>query len=71
MPNESGGWSPASWKTRPINQEIQYDDPQHLERVVQKLGELPPIVCPAEASIFYIVLVRAYYLLTREFLYRY
>ncbi|KAH8832749.1 DAHP synthetase [Flagelloscypha sp. PMI_526] len=41
-------WSPSSWKAKPIAQDVVYDDKPHLERVLTKLGSLPPLVTPSE-----------------------
>lgn len=45
---QSGQWHPMSWKTKPIVQDVVYDDPAHVERVVKKLNNLPPMVSPQE-----------------------
>ena len=37
-------WSPESWQKRPLSQEIAYDDPAEVARVVAKLRTLPPLV---------------------------
>jgi 3-deoxy-7-phosphoheptulonate synthase len=37
-------WQPNSWKDKPLAQEVAYDDPAEVERVVAQLGELPPLV---------------------------
>ncbi|MCS7306664.1 MAG: 3-deoxy-7-phosphoheptulonate synthase [Thermoguttaceae bacterium] len=37
-------WSPSSWQTKPIEQAVQYPDPVALERVLQELSQLPPLV---------------------------
>ncbi len=37
-------WSPASWTTRPAEQQPTYGDPAALARAVEALGRLPPIV---------------------------
>ena len=37
-------WSPDSWRARPVAQGVEYPDPKALERVVTKLGRLPPLV---------------------------
>ncbi len=37
-------WSIDSWKTKPLAQDVAYDDSADLERVVEKLRQLPPLV---------------------------
>jgi 3-deoxy-7-phosphoheptulonate synthase len=37
-------WSPTSWTARPAEQQPNYRDPAALERAVEALGRLPPIV---------------------------
>jgi 3-deoxy-7-phosphoheptulonate synthase len=37
-------WSPASWRTRPAQQQPTYPDPQALDRAVAELAQLPPLV---------------------------
>lgn len=41
-------WSPASWRTRPIKQQVIYEDQAAVDRSVAKLRRLPPIVTPTE-----------------------
>ncbi|TFK64793.1 DAHP synthetase [Pluteus cervinus] len=52
-------WSPSSWKTKPIAQDVEYPDQQHLSRrlhtwltslcrVLSKIQTLPPLVTPSE-----------------------
>ncbi|KAJ3561788.1 hypothetical protein NP233_g9980 [Leucocoprinus birnbaumii] len=41
-------WSPSSWKSRPVAQDVVYPDQQHLESVLAKLATLPPMVTPSE-----------------------
>jgi len=43
-------WQVDSWKTRRLLQEVAYDDPAALERVVGKLRELPPLVTSWEVE---------------------
>ncbi|WP_152386820.1 class II 3-deoxy-7-phosphoheptulonate synthase [Azotobacter salinestris] len=42
-------WSPASWKTRPIQQQPEYPDAAHLARVEATLAGYPPLVFAGEA----------------------
>lgn len=44
------GWSPMSWKSRPIAQEVSYDDSVAVERVVARIRELPPLVTSGEVE---------------------
>ncbi|KAI9142640.1 phospho-2-dehydro-3-deoxyheptonate aldolase, class II [Paraphysoderma sedebokerense] len=41
-------WTPSSWTAKPVVQDVKYDDPEHLSNVLNKLGHLPPLVCPEE-----------------------
>lgn len=43
-------WTPSSWQSKPIKQDVTYGDKAHLQRVLQKLAVLPPLVTPAEIS---------------------
>ena len=45
----SPGWSPESWRTRPIQQQPEYPDDEHLRRVLKTLAGLPPLVFAGEA----------------------
>jgi 3-deoxy-7-phosphoheptulonate synthase len=38
------GWSPASWTTRPAQQQVGYTDQVALARVIEEIGRLPPLV---------------------------
>ncbi|MFI4881637.1 MAG: 3-deoxy-7-phosphoheptulonate synthase, partial [Phycisphaerales bacterium JB064] len=40
----NSAWTPTSWKARPRAQEVEYDDPASLERAVDRLAHLPPLV---------------------------
>lgn len=48
----SGGapsaWSPSSWRSRPIKQQVVYEDRQAVDKSLTKLKRLPPIVTPFE-----------------------
>ncbi|MBA3454527.1 MAG: 3-deoxy-7-phosphoheptulonate synthase class II [Deltaproteobacteria bacterium] len=37
-------WSPTSWKQKPATQQVAYSDPAALTRVVDEMGQLPPLV---------------------------
>ena len=39
--------SPA-WATKPIKQDVVYEDRQAVERALAKLQKLPPLVTPTE-----------------------
>ena len=41
-------WSPSSWTTKPIKQEVVYDDLAAVQKALAKLERLPPIVTPTE-----------------------
>ncbi|KAF7367895.1 Phospho-2-dehydro-3-deoxyheptonate aldolase [Mycena sanguinolenta] len=41
-------WSPSSWKSKSIAQDVEYPDPQHLSKVLSKIETLPPLVTPSE-----------------------
>ncbi|CAB4379284.1 uncharacterized protein OCT59_029965 [Rhizophagus irregularis] len=45
---EDKEWTPLSWRTKPIRQGVVYDDQEHLQRVLNKLQHLPPMVTPSE-----------------------
>ncbi|KAI9497804.1 DAHP synthetase [Zychaea mexicana] len=44
----TNNWSPDSWKSKPIVQDVTYEDEAHAKRVVDKLGRLPPMVSTTE-----------------------
>jgi 3-deoxy-7-phosphoheptulonate synthase len=44
QPDDALAWSPTSWRSRPAAQQAVYRDPAALERAVEALGRLPPIV---------------------------
>ncbi|KAJ1937750.1 hypothetical protein FBU59_004659, partial [Linderina macrospora] len=41
-------WTPDSWKTKPIKQDVVYEDKQGLETVLSRIANLPPLVSGAE-----------------------
>lgn len=41
-------WSPDSWKSKPIKQNVLYNDPAALQASLDKLSILPPLVQSAE-----------------------
>ena len=46
-------WTPFSWRTKPIRQAVVYEDQEHLQRALNKLQRLPPMVTPLE--VFYLL----------------
>ena len=44
----SSKWSPSSWTTKPIKQEVIYTDRDAVTKALAKLERLPPIVTPTE-----------------------
>lgn len=43
-------WTPDSWRARPIRQQPTYEDPAALERAVQQVRALPPLVHAGEVD---------------------
>ncbi|BEJ11889.1 hypothetical protein CspHIS471_0203490 [Cutaneotrichosporon sp. HIS471] len=43
-------WSPTSWRTKPITQDVTYPDAAHHDRVLRKLRTLPPLVSEQEMA---------------------
>ncbi|KAG7005636.1 phospho-2-dehydro-3-deoxyheptonate aldolase [Physcia stellaris] len=41
-------WSPSSWTTKPIKQDVTYNDRGAVQKALAKLERLPPIVTPTE-----------------------
>ncbi|OCK77938.1 phospho-2-dehydro-3-deoxyheptonate aldolase-like protein [Lepidopterella palustris CBS 459.81] len=41
-------WTPSSWRSKPIKQDVIYDSPASLTAALTKLERLPPIVTPTE-----------------------
>ncbi len=37
-------WSPTSWKSKPAAQEVVYPCPEEVDRVVEQIAKLPPLV---------------------------
>ena len=48
LKNSSSEWTPSSWTTKPIKQEVVYDDLAAVQKALAKLERLPPIVTPME-----------------------
>ncbi|KAJ5090999.1 hypothetical protein N7532_009683 [Penicillium argentinense] len=43
-------WSPNSWATKPIKQDVVYEDAQGLKDALEKLEKLPPLVTTKEIT---------------------
>jgi 3-deoxy-7-phosphoheptulonate synthase len=43
-------WTPLSWKSKPIVQDVTYKDQAKVDRVIGKLHTLPPLVSSKEVS---------------------
>ncbi|KAJ4466457.1 DAHP synthetase [Lentinula edodes] len=41
-------WSPSSWTSKPVAQDVEYPDRKGLSKVLSKLETLPPLVTPSE-----------------------
>ncbi|KAJ2778307.1 hypothetical protein H4R18_004670 [Coemansia javaensis] len=41
-------WTPDSWRSRPIKQDVVYDDPAELSSVLERVARLPPLVSAPE-----------------------
>jgi len=52
-------WTPSSWQTKPAIQQATYPDPAALERVVDSMRRLPPLVTPWEVEALRAQLARA------------
>ncbi|KAF9078342.1 DAHP synthetase [Rhodocollybia butyracea] len=46
--DSSGSWSPSSWKSKSIAQDVEYPDQEKLAKVLSKLHTLPDLVTPSE-----------------------
>ncbi|RCI04408.1 hypothetical protein CU098_009925 [Rhizopus stolonifer] len=44
----SQSWSPSSWKSKPIVQDVVYESPEQFDNVLNKLNRLPPLVSATE-----------------------
>ncbi|KAG8958961.1 hypothetical protein FRC00_002098 [Tulasnella sp. 408] len=42
------GWSPSSWRSKPVAQPVIYPDESKLKGVLDKIQKLPPLVSPGE-----------------------
>ncbi|KAK2827832.1 hypothetical protein FQN49_007296 [Arthroderma sp. PD_2] len=43
-------WTPASWRSKPLKQEVLYEDQDGLNNAIQRLQRLPPLVTPHEIT---------------------
>ncbi|KAI0086263.1 DAHP synthetase [Irpex rosettiformis] len=41
-------WTPSSWRNKKAAQDVDYPDTEHLDRVLSKIKQLPPLVTPSE-----------------------
>ncbi len=41
-------WTPSTWTTKPIKQDVVYDDREAVAKALAKLERLPPLVTPTE-----------------------
>ncbi|KAL7418021.1 DAHP synthetase [Mrakia frigida] len=41
-------WTPSSWRTKEVAQDVIYPDQAHLDKVLTRLRHLPPLVTPTE-----------------------
>lgn len=47
-PELGDAWAPTSWQSKPITQDVVYDDYEGVEAALEKLESLPPLVHPFE-----------------------
>jgi hypothetical protein len=50
MSTAAPAWTPSSWRDKPIAQDVTYEDKAHVERVLGRLRNLPPLVSAVEVS---------------------
>ncbi|PWY86049.1 phospho-2-dehydro-3-deoxyheptonate aldolase, class II [Aspergillus heteromorphus CBS 117.55] len=43
-------WSPSSWTSKPIKQDVVYDDAEGVQAALEKLQKLPPLVTTQEVN---------------------
>ncbi|KAG8721914.1 hypothetical protein FRC08_008890 [Ceratobasidium sp. 394] len=41
-------WSPSSWRTKPVAQDVKYENKAELDEVTARIRKLPPLVSPSE-----------------------
>ncbi|MYF41442.1 MAG: 3-deoxy-7-phosphoheptulonate synthase, partial [Rhodothermaceae bacterium] len=44
MENTRPDWSPISWRTKEIAQQVDYTDEEHLQTVLNAIRQQPPLV---------------------------
>ena len=44
MENTRLGWSPSSWRTKEVAQQVDYADEEHLQKVLNAIRRQPPLV---------------------------
>lgn len=47
---EAGEWTLNSWRSKPVQQDVIYENPQELASVLATLERLPPLVSPSEVN---------------------
>ena len=48
LPNGTSTWTPSSWTSKPIKQDVVYEDSSAVQKSLAKLERLPPLVTPME-----------------------
>ncbi|KZT70252.1 DAHP synthetase [Daedalea quercina L-15889] len=48
MNEQEAGWTPSSWRSKPAAQDVVYPDREKLDKVLNKIRTLPPLVTPSE-----------------------
>ncbi|KAI9313357.1 DAHP synthetase [Dichotomocladium elegans] len=48
MTSNTEEWNPSTWKSKPIVQDVVYENQDQVDRVLNKLHRLPPMVSPQE-----------------------
>src|SRR5712692_5020557 len=43
-------WTPQTWRSRPAEQQPRYPDTERLQRVLERLATLPPLVAPGAVA---------------------
>jgi 3-deoxy-7-phosphoheptulonate synthase len=44
-------WVPTSWRSKEAAQSVKYPDEAHLNKVLNKVKALPPLVTPSEVRL--------------------
>ncbi|KAJ1915531.1 hypothetical protein H4219_004269 [Mycoemilia scoparia] len=50
LPSLDDAWSPDSWRTKPIKQDVVYTDREALDSAINRIRDLPPLVAPEEVD---------------------